>query len=167
MALTRLNNRSVSAVTALPSGISYPDSSITLNDIGFGYKLNQMIQCTNISTGYASGLGNWITIGSIDITPVSTSSIILLMANTQINNAVSGSLNTSFWLNDSAELMRYGEINIAGRLSASGHRWHTPNTTSSVTYKIKWVKESGDSASNGTINGVNGNAFMLYEYVPA
>ena len=167
MALTRLNNRSISAVTALPSGISYPDGSITLNDIGFGYKLNQMKQCTNISGGYASGLNIWVTVGSIDVTPVSTSSVILLFANMQVNNAVTGSLDSSIWYGDATELKRLGEINVAGRLSCAGHVAHSPNTTSQVTYKIKWSKESGDSASNGNINGFTGNSFMLYEYVPA
>ena len=143
----------------------------TIVDLGINYesfdnyKLNQIVRSTNISSGFSSVLSTWFTVGSLLITPVSVNSVILISANMQVSLGVSGSLNSSIWYGES-ELFRFSEINAAGRYGSSGSFVHIPGVTTQITYSIRWLKESGADAVNGTINGTNGNNLFVREYVP-
>ena len=75
MALTRLNNRSVSGVTALPSGVTLPDDTIMPS----GSILQVVFSPT---TGVpATSSTSWATLLSLSITPLYSNSKILIMAN--------------------------------------------------------------------------------------
>ena len=136
MSITKLNNLSVSALTALPSGV--------------GGKVLQVVSTTKTDTFSASSTSfTDITGMSVSITPSSASNKILIIADIRIGQ--SGS--------QTARLLRNSTVISAG--DAAGSRplgfgsWvdenqykvdagvvnflDSPNTTSSITYKIQVI----------------------------
>ena len=125
----------------------------------------QVVRSTNISTGFAAGLNIRRQVGSLTITPRYSNSAILLLATMTTQIGASGSLNSFISFNTlDGEIFRFSEDNtITGRIGHGGSTIHFPNTTSPCTYFMGWLKESGDSASNGSLNGTIGNSLLALE----
>ena len=146
MSITKLNNLSISAVTALPSGV--------------GGKVLQVVQATstsntaNATTTYAN------TNLSGSITPSSASNKILVIATQTINTFNSGgSYSTGLWKiirtigattsdvtdvnstdNGNIFAFDYGSSGINVHRPTSLIRLDSPNTTSSITYRTQIAK---------------------------
>lgn len=119
------------------------------------------VTTTNIGSYSVSSAGTWTDAGNASITPSSTSSRILVMA---VLNCAAGSTNNfiaSIW-KDSTELSRCTEVSgFSGRFGASGYVIDSPNTTSSVTYKVRLLQETSLSGLTGTINGTNNKLILM------
>lgn len=151
MALIRLNNQSISSVTALPSGI----------DTG---KVLQTLQGTKTDRFSLSASG-WNLVSGLDvsITPSSTSSKILVRANmgwgmnsgtTLMFRLARGTTDTIFIGDTDGNRER-----VTQRMSPSNQYWSqpvsleyldSPNTTSSINYRI-YAKHNGSVIA--TLNG--------------
>ena len=142
MAITRLNNNSITSVTALPSGI----------DVG---KIGQ-IQTSNLTTHYTINTSSFADIGlSCAITPTATSSKILILYKLQYSNA-SGEGWTGRLVRDSTNIalgtgngtactvsFATANANNYWSLEAGGSFLDSPNTTSATTYKFQASPNSG------------------------
>jgi len=143
MALIKLNNQSISAVSALPSGI----------DTG---KLGQVVETrltatrstTSTSYGAISGF-------EASITPSATSSKILVFANVVFVSSNHGHIKfsrdngSSFVGNgvasgsrDGVNFYAYHQAGNTARVDSTMFL-DTPNTTSEITYKGYWRANSG------------------------
>ena len=154
MSITKLNNLSLSAVTALPAGV--------------GGKVLQVVSTNKTDTFASSSLSNTfvdVTGLSVTITPSSTSNKILILAT--VNHGVDGIRATALKL-----LRNSTAINIG---TASGNRPATstvgigqnydsnrgqvssinfldsPSTTSAITYKI----QVGGLEATGNVSRIN------------
>ena len=148
MALTKLNNQSLSAVTSagLPSGTVLQVQSATLTTI-----------TTMSGNSYADVSGM-----SVSITPSSTSSKILVLVNMHVNPANSMGVvwkllrnTTDIAVNNASNISTGGAYCDTG--GSAGNSWNgnsishldSPSTTSSVTYK---VQARGTTTSSFGIN---------------
>ena len=151
MALTRLNNRSVSAVT------SFMDAGAatgTVLQVVEGYINNQPS-----TTTYTSFVDTGLT---ATITPSSTSSKILVMFNGHAFDNTNGHNNHLALYRDSTPIGKSGSeaswtiahSGLDGRDgSFSVSVLDTPSTTSSITYSIKFRAENGtDTAHFNSVN---------------
>lgn len=151
MALVRLNNQSISSVTALPSGI--PTG-----------KVLQTVQGTKTNR-FSFSASNWNLVSGLDvsITPSSTSSKILIRCNmtwgmnsgTTLNLRISRGTGDTIFIGDTDG----NRERVTTRLSPSNTYWSfpvsleyldSPNTTSSINYRI-YAKHNG--AVIATLNG--------------
>lgn len=135
MALIRLNNQSISSVTALPSGIPTGKVLQTVSDYMTG---NGDTVETTSSSFIDTGM-------SVNITPSSTSSKILLIWNIAVYY-FSGDWMISRIMRDSTDISRdIYERNSAGLLQTTGTKilYDTPNTTSQITYKTQYYAVTG------------------------
>ena len=164
MALIRLNNQSISSVTALPSAI--PTGKVL--QIVQSVKTDSQ---TTTSTSYAD-----ITGLSINITPSSSSSKVLIMASMGIvtNSAANGTMvrivkDGSYLVRatTSGNAQNYEAFMTGGGSVASDANRHkhshtlvyldSPATTSSINYKLQFTIDGG--STTGYINrwGNDGN----------
>ena len=138
MALTKINNNTLSAITGLPAGV--------------GGKVLQVVSYS-ANTATVTTSTSYIDINlSINITPSSTSSKIFLIY-TGVNET-NGANKTLFvqMLRDATQLALHKSINFANGGyydSKAISRLDSPNTTSQITYKMQG--KTGD----GTIAGFN------------
>ncbi len=151
MALTRLNNRSVSAVTALPSGITIPTGSITSTNLPIG-SIVQVKQTTFNSADFDASMTTGTTIyGNATITPSSSSNKILAIAshhNERATGTGGGGISAAYYY--FARIYRNGSVEGPEVDNANGHQFpqqarqfgtrqwlDSPNTTSEVSYSVK------------------------------
>ena len=164
MALVRLNNQSISSVTALPSGV----------DVGkIGQVVNSSVDYNHLSSSqsFTDMLSASATVWETSITPSSTSSKILVMGSISVN-AYNGSGDEgrasvkAFYKIGSGSYTQYKEYyeNVGGYDygSVNGGVWIkqslpissllSPSTTSAVTFKFQMAVNSGASIqfNNGT-----------------
>ena len=154
MALTQLNNQSLTAVSALPAAITT------------GSVLQVVSQ--DLSTQFENTSSGWLDIGlSATITPSSTSSKIFVLSTViiRINNGNNGSGGVGLRVADSNNVViidTSGDVNPNG-LSAyipngfysinttiAKQILHSPNTTSAYTYKVQVNR--GNAGDPPTIN---------------
>ena len=143
MALIRLNNQSISSVTALPSGV----------DVG---KIGQVVE-TRLTATRSTTSTSYVAISGFEasITPSATSSKILVFANVVITSSNHGHIKfsrdngSSFVGNgvasgnrDGVNFYGYHPANNTARVD-SAMFLDTTNTTSEVTYKGYWKANSG------------------------
>jgi len=142
MAITRLNNNSISAVSALPSGI----------DTG---KIGQVLSAN--STSYSTTSTSYTDIISLAITPSATSSKVLVTAF--LKDKISGSSTTNAGaavklLAGSTSVIemntfKYGQVggaNVDDFLDGSFHQHLiTTNTASEVIIKYQAKRTQGTS----------------------
>lgn len=144
MSITKLNNLSISAVTALPSGV--------------GGKVLQVVQ-GSLTSAFSTTSTSFVTSGlTASITPSSASNKVLILVT--CCNCYSGVGNlaghTTIYLNNTTNLAPQGSglyKSFATTYSAAGtatltHGYsflHSPNTTSSTTYTVYAVAESGNT----------------------
>ena len=156
MALTKINNNTLSAVTTLPSAIA----------TGKVLQVQQQVITTQTTTSSTSFVDTGF---SIAITPTSTSSKILCIVNLQsvgkdssTTSAMSvrivrGSTDIGITTNVmySAAASRYETLNLS-KLDA-------PNTASETTYKVTYKnRESGNSVYFNAYAG-DTSTFTIYE----
>ena len=151
MSITKLNNLSISAVTALPSGV--------------GGKVLQVVTATD-STQRSLTSTSFVTASntlSVSITPSSASNKIFVIAS---NCMISGSGATIF-----ATIYR-GATNLGtanGISQASGFAWDSsslsildsPSTTSATTYQVYYRVDGGTGYINGDGTKTSITAFEI------
>lgn len=148
MALIKLNNNSISAVTALPAGV--------------GGKVLQVVQGKLTSTASIGSTTFADTGLSVSITPSSTSSKILIMC-TMLASHDAGSPDRPRFklLRDSTEIMNSEAVSPSSRttvvasvprqddgggenmINTNLNFLDEPSTTSATTYKIQWSSRGG------------------------
>ena len=134
MSITKLNNLSVSALTALPSGL--------------GGKVLQVVQATS-STQVSSNSTSYTDVGiSASITPSSASNKVLIIFSCSSGNSTSQ--ESKFNIVRGATGLSTGDGFSYTYDSAGMHRNHvniayldSPSTTSSTTYKMQYKTGSG------------------------
>ena len=138
MSITKLNNLSISAVTALPAAISTG-------------KVLQVVQTVKTDTfTHSTATFTDVTGLSVAITPASASNKILVMVDLQGSGGHDESHllarllrdSTVIYAGDTASNRTSGfytaiSSNLANSESGSGTFLDTPNTTSAITYKIQ------------------------------
>ena len=162
MSITKLNNLSISAVTALPSGV--------------GGKVLQVVSTTKTDTFSLSTGSTYtdITGLSVSITPSSASNKILVMYNVSVgSNGTSGFAytkllrgSTSIFVGDTAG-SRISASNGGTSISSNVISKHciefldSPATTSATTYKIQAYAQVGTAQIyvNRTYSGLDTTGF--------
>ena len=150
MALIRLNNQSISSVTALPSGI----------DVG---KIGQVVFATSSTTQYSTSTSYVDTGLNASITPSSTSSKILVLIS--INGFIIGSNATSMDI----DIARGGTVVLeyqralykassATETQLFFQCLDSPNTTSSINYRTRMRRGSGTETVSTDYSDVNGDS---------
>ena len=145
MSITKLNNLSISAVTALPSGV--------------GGKVLQVVQ-TILDTTTSTTSTSHVDISglSLSITPSSASNKVFILVDMALgestaNNLVAWNLvRGSTALGFGATSATYQQTGVAinelstggnGLLKQSTQYLDSPSTTSATTYKIQWRTSGG------------------------
>lgn len=143
MAITRLNNNSITSVTALPSGI----------DVG---KVGQVVE-TRLTATRSTTSTSYVAISGFEasITPSATSSKILIFSNVVFTSSNHGHIKfsrdngSSFVGNgvasgnrDGVNFYAYHQAGNTARVDSTMFL-DTPNTASEVTYKGYWIANSG------------------------
>jgi hypothetical protein len=148
MSITKLNNLSVSALTALPSGV--------------GGKVLQVVTATD-STGRSTTSSSFVTASntlSVSITPSSTSNkVFIIVHTTMYKNAGSATFalyKNASYINDFA-FVGTGGIDPAIPLAFS--YLDSPSTTSSTTYQLYFKSNGGtypsvDIQSNNILGSI-------------
>ena len=140
MALTKINNNTLSAVTTLPAGVGGKVLQVVT-------AVNSDIVTTTSSTYQISGL-------TASITPSSTSSKILVNVNSFVGNAASGGEMMCTIYRNSTNIITQGSqdgycqnFNSAGRQDsqASFTYLDSPATTSGTSYTM-YLKAQGGTA---------------------
>jgi len=154
MPLIRLNNQSISSVTALPSGV--------------GGKIGQVITSV-LSTTFTTTSTSFVSTGhSASITPTASSSKVLIMLNggeAWNNNDVNYGRWTTFYrggtdLGGGTNGLQKHYANTFLSMPHSIHYLDSPSTTSSTTYTVYHRTQAGTTWYNhdggtGTANKVS------------
>ena len=154
MAITINGSGTITGVSA--GGL--PDGIITADELasGVGGKVLQVVSTTKTDTFTTSSSGDTLVTGlTVNITPSSTSSKILVFGNISISNSGDGQKctlyrdSTAISIGDSAG----NRPTVSGMVSLSSQYWmnnvpasilDTPSTTSQITYSWK-VAASGST----------------------
>jgi len=169
MAIIKLNNQSISAVSALPAGVVDADALAS----GVGGKVLQVVS-THKQDDFTTSSGSFtdVTGLSVSITPSSTSSKILINFSIMASNASTGTGTHIKLLRDSTDIAP-GRSDVG--YESSWHVFHhndtnitqqkshtvldSPSSTSSITYKVQ-VKPQGNTAVvNRSGSNVSGAAY--------
>ena len=140
MSITKLNNLSVSALTALPSGV--------------GGKVLQVQNMTTTSSTTTTSTSFVVTALTLSITPSSASNKILILATGNVNNT-----SASKWCyatiakggtNLGANEGMTGVYSNGGDIHAPCTMVYldSPNSTSSLTYDVRIKADSGTAIWN-------------------
>jgi hypothetical protein len=144
MALIRLNNQSISSVTALPSGVA----TGKIGQIQYGQtSTNVAINSTGATSAFTdTGI-------TANITPSATSSkiyIFVTIMGVQTGNGISARVDFRL-MRDSSELINYQAnqwnqtSNVVLRTGGFGiNHQDSPNSTSAITYKVQFRMVDGD-----------------------
>lgn len=156
MALTRLNNRSVSAVTALPNGIDIPVGVIQKNDL----PSNSIIQIRNAtySTNTTISSSSMITIATVQITVLQGSSVYISATIPWFSDQGSSWNNcpsTTIYRNDTTVVQTLEHQGIFNASGASSQQLSAISLDSSLnagtyTYTLKINHVLGNTG--GTVN---------------
>ena len=149
MSITKLNNLSVSALTALPSGLG-------------GKVLQVVTSATSTTNGFAHD--TIVSMASVSITPSSASSKIYISTRGTIQstdyNAGDSNLYLEYYIfRDSTELLkqqiRTADANtnsfMANTTNASTSLLDSPSTTSAISYSIR-AKVISETSGTGDFN---------------
>jgi hypothetical protein len=155
MAITRLNNNSITSITALPSAITTG-------------KVLQVISNTVTSEASTSGTTYTDTGLSATITPTSASSKILVLPfnplGGDIDNDSGGTIevkqkllrdSTTVYEDDRFLVARGGQHHS----NAFSHYLDSPSTTSAITYKCQFARS--DSGSTSAISNQGGREMTM------
>ena len=144
MSITKLNNLSISAITALPSGV--------------GGKVLQVVSTTKTDTFTQSATTTFadITGLSVSITPSSASNKILVVGSVQVGNQTGGyrvairlvrgstAIGGGTASSNRQSSIGFGEAGSSNSNETIAFNFlDSPSTTSSTTYKIQMISEVG------------------------
>ena len=170
MAIIKLNNQSISSVTALPAGVVDANALAS----GVGGKVVQVVQGTTISYIGISSSTEVTTSITAQITPTSASNKILIIAS--VNGVQMGGSSTGARFNlrrhDTstsaasgtliATLVPYGGYDNASsdsQYALSANYYDTPNTTDARNYTITTYRANGSGSytiqNNGATSGIS------------
>ena len=152
MALTKINNNTLSAITGLPAGVG-----------GKVLQIQSAKFTDNLSTNSTSYVASTIT---DSITPSATSSKILILVNggrsSFSGGTAEGSSNLYYQVAsgsfNSVTNIKLGDVASStsfGKTSLSFNFLHSPNTTSALTYKVYYKTNANTyylNADNSTVN---------------
>jgi len=159
MALIRLNNQSISSVTALPSGV--------------GGKVLQVVSVNGRNSDFITSSTSLVEVpdSGITITPTSTSSRV--MVTWQLSTHIQGSTGSpSHAIHAYRGATNLGNIHATRSYTASGTHYYDktthssivdfPNSTSAITYKLYAKTMSGGNwhAHRTWISDANGEPRM-------
>jgi len=159
MALIRLNNQSISSVTALPSGV--------------GGKVLQVVSANGRNSDFITTSTSLVEVpdSGITITPTSTSSRV--MVTWQLSTHIQGSTGSpSHAIHAYRGATNLGNIHATRSYTASGTHYYDktthssivdfPNSTSAITYKLYAKTMSGGNwhAHRTWISDANGEPRM-------
>jgi len=154
MALTKINNNTLSAITGLPAGVGGKVLQVVTSENGYGQNTN--------STSLQDILSASGTVWETAITPSATSSKIIVMANILMTWEQNGNANNrgqvyllsktgsgSYSLNQGGELGNYdyGTSGVQSRQRVAITFELSPSTTSAVTVKFQYKGLSGTSCA--------------------
>ena len=162
MALIRLNNQSISSVTALPSGI----------DTG---KVLQVVT-TTVTTTTSATSDSYVDVSgfTISITPSSSSSKVLVSWNI-LNGTDNGSSQQSVPMlkivRGSTDIYEHAQQGMYANWQTSTDTityLDSPATTSSITYKLQYKKIGGSGVIKfnsiyAQASGIGASTLALYE----
>tara|TARA_R110001583_G_scaffold174634_2_gene329133 strand:+ start:1407 stop:1979 length:573 start_codon:yes stop_codon:yes gene_type:complete len=165
MAITTINNRSVNRSDTASSGQLWTATSATASDFqaaAAGGKIGQIVQTvkTDRST-YASASFADISGMSVAITPVATSSKILVMTDAFVsvtsNYGVHIKLlrgSSDLYIGDAASSRSRaskGSVHYHGAaaFSMAFHYLDSPSSTDAQTYKLQWYPENSSTIAIG------------------
>ena len=131
----------------------------------------QVVNVAGLSTVSISS-GTLTNIGSVSITPTSTSSKILILASTYVHRDSTGNAGYywSCWIYKTtatnnllqmADAVLYQSTGDGTRETITGYYVDSPATTSSVTYGMSAARQSGSSTA--TFNQGNAGNIILME----
>jgi hypothetical protein len=147
MALIKLNNQSISAVSALPSGI----------DTG---KVGQIVQATNSTAQTTTSTSFVATSLAVNITPTATSSKIFIIASCSASNNNSGDVCRHTIMRDSTPLntgegssVLFSSASTDIRVGVSVNYLDSPNSTSQITFAL------GHRTGGAATSEINKNSF--------
>jgi len=158
MAITRLNNNSLTSVTALPSGV--------------GGKVLQIISVNGLNSDFQTSSTSLVEVTDSDIAITPTSATSRIIVTWQVNTHITGSTDTPLSsLNAYRGATNLGNIFGGRNYAASGTHYYDkttqcsiidyPNTTSEVTYKLYAKTTSGGFYAQRTwISDANGEPRM-------
>ena len=145
MAIIKPNNNTISAITALPAGISTG-------------KVLQVVQDTKLDRSEisVSSAGTFVDISglSVNITPSSTSSKILILIHQSIGKSNANTWTDIKLLRDSTQIglfasVTYNGVSQSNYIGTTGCSFlDTPSSTSSLTFKTQFR----NVAASGTVN---------------
>ncbi len=185
MALTRLNNRSVSAVTALPSGIDIPAGAIVKADLPVGSTL-QSISVVDSTVSILTTSSD-TTILTANITPSFASSKILIIVSLSINKSDGYTAYTKLkrngtfiypYTSDRGFPIR-NTVTEWGVEMPTFHFLDSPSTTSQISYTVTtntsaalngagssyptYVNRNRSNAQDGWSGGIASSSITLLE----
>ena len=160
MALTRLNNRSITEVTALPSGVTLPSGTVMPS----GSVLQ--VKYSTYGTQVNNATATYIDLTSITITPRDVNSKFFLLANFSWSGRGVLNLfrNTTQLHSHSADpyvMWGYNQTDWNSnslRTMVSVTALDTPSTTSSITYWVKFRSRSNTAVDSAAINEQTGSS---------
>ena len=134
MALTKINNNTLSAITGLPAGV--------------GGKVLQVVQATDTAETDTSSTSYVATGLSVNITPSSSSNKVLIIAMGVLDNDTTGSAPRVTIYRDSTNIgiadglsRNYATTRLIVPVSLS--KLDTPSSSSQITYSVRIKSASG------------------------
>ena len=154
MSITKLNNLSISAVTALPAAISTG-------------KVLQVVNATDSTSRSSSTVNTWITISntlSVTLTPSSASNKVFIMANFNLHVSTNetygqGTIyrgNTNIGNSNGGMSRIWSKVSSIPVFPMAISVLDSPNTTSATTYQVYLYVSTGTS-STIYFNGLDSN----------
>ena len=154
MSITKLNNLSLSAVTALPAAISTG-------------KVLQVVNATDSTSRSSSTVNTWITISntlSVTLTPSSASNKVFIMANFNLHVSTNetygqGTIyrgNTNIGNSNGGMSRIWSKVSSIPVFPMAISVLDSPNTTSATTYQVYLYVSTGTS-STIYFNGLDSN----------
>ena len=157
MALTKINNNTLSAVTTLPSAIATG-------------KVLQVVSATNTTERFTSS-GTYSDIASASITPSSSSNKILVIGSVNAFRRDNTSGIVTARVSDKSSFNKKlvhaalydGNSNNKRQGGVTGTFLHSPSTTSEKTYYIQFASNNGGQACGIGDNGDSNSTITLME----
>ena len=135
MALTKINNNTLSAITGLPAGV--------------GGKVLQVVSTTKTDSFSTTATSDTAVTGlSLSITPSSSSNKIYIICTTTTKTNNTGGYQGSFSIYRDSTRINGGQAGASAtsaNVNSSISILDAPNTTSAITYQI-YAKSEGNSS---------------------
>jgi hypothetical protein len=163
MAITRLNNNSITSVTTLPSGATDAITSLpNLASLPSGIPTGKVVQVqqTKLTTSASHNTSSYASFGlDVNITPTSASNTILLFVNAYVSSNTASANNFYELRRGSTTIIGDTCIRLSGA-EGSNQRFYnlvlnwidSPATTSQIQYNVRMRTNAGIMYVNRTGN---------------